>query len=460
MRLHPPARTLPHPKEDRGDLDLLLEAVGRLWVAGVATDPEAFWEKGRRRVSLPGYPFERRRFWFDGVEAAPAPEAEAGEGEAGDAGDAPQGATEEAVAATWQDLLGVAGVGRRDDFFELGGSSLAGIGLASRLQRDHGVDLPGSFLLEAPTVAEQAELIDTLAGGGEAPAASCRVRLQAGSPGRPPLFMVHQVGGHVFTFRALGRELGDDQPLFGLRSRGLEAGEEPFAGLEVMAEHYLELLREEQPRGPVLLGGASMGGMVAWEMARRLVEEGEPPALLALMDTPCGDQMPPKEANAEPVSFVLAESVGMAPRELVSAIGLELAELRELPFEERWEHALEAVRKGERSEKLDESGLDEARRRARVLGANVDALYAYQPEPLPLRLLYFRAAERREADPPRPELPWIELARGGCETVITDGNHETMHDDPAVEGMAGELRRRLDLAADSRARKLWQGARH
>lgn len=71
----------------------------------------------------------------------------------------------------------------------------------------------------------------------------------------------------------------------------------------------------------------------------------------------------------------------------------------------------------------------------------------------------FRAAERREGDPTRPELPWIELARGGCETVITADNHETMHEPPAVEEMAGELRRRLDLAADPRARKPWQGAR-
>ncbi len=449
------ARTLPHPREDRGDLDLLLEAVGRLWVAGVDADPKAFWESGRRRVSLPGYPFQRRRFWFDGVEAPPAPE-DTGAGENG--GDGFESPTEEAVAAAWEDLLGVAGVGRRDDFFELGGSSLAGLGLASRLERDHGASLPGSFLLEAPTVAQQAELIDTLTAGGEAPAASCRVRLQAGSPGRPPLFMVHQVGGHVFTFRALGRELGDDQPLFGLRSRGLEAGEEAFTDLEAMAEHYLELLREEQPRGPVLLGGASMGGMVAWEMARRLVEDGEPPALLTLMDTPCGDQMPAREANAEPVSFVLAESVGTTPRELVKRIGLELSELRTLPFAERWERALAALEEDER-DGLDEATLAQARRRARVLGANVDALYAYEPQPLPLRLLYFRAAERREADPARPELPWIELARGGCETVITAGNHETMHEAPAVEGMAGELRRRLDLAADSRARKLWQGAR-
>ena len=461
------ARTLPHPKEDRGDLDLLLEAVGRLWVAGVGSDPKAFWEGSRRRVPLPGYPFQRRRFWIDGVEAAPAPEA--ADDDAGEAAkDALQGATEEAVAAAWEDLLGVAGVGRRDDFFELGGSSLAGIGLAARLERDHGVDLPGSFLLEAPTVAEQAGLIDTLAEGGEAPAASCRVRLQAGSPGRPPLFMVHQVGGHVFTFRTLGRELGDGQPLFGLRSRGLEAGEEPFPDIEAMAEHYLELLREEKPRGPVLLGGASMGGMVAWEMARRLVEAGEPPALLTLMDTPCGDQMPPKEANAEPVSFVLAETVGTAskpitPRELVAAIGLELPELRALPFDERWERALAALaalgsdaRAGLDEADLDEATLRQARRRARVLGANVDALYAYQPQPLPVRLLYFRAAERREGDPPRPELPWIELARGGCETIITAGNHETMHEEPAVETMAMELRRRLDLAADGKFRQLWQ----
>ncbi|HMB54497.1 MAG TPA: beta-ketoacyl synthase N-terminal-like domain-containing protein, partial [Thermoanaerobaculia bacterium] len=155
------ARTLPHPKENAGDLVTLLDAVGRLWTAGVETDAERFWAgQQRHRTSLPTYPFERRRYSYDEVEAAPEPQAPAdGEGEAA-SGDAPHEGTEATVAAAWEALLGVSGVGRHDDFFDLGGSSLAGVGLASKLGAEFEVELPGSFLLEAATVAEQAAMID------------------------------------------------------------------------------------------------------------------------------------------------------------------------------------------------------------------------------------------------------------------------------------------------------------
>ncbi|HMB52773.1 MAG TPA: thioesterase domain-containing protein, partial [Thermoanaerobaculia bacterium] len=420
-------------------------AVGRLWTAGVETDAGRFWAgQRRRRTSLPTYPFDRRRYSYDSVEAAPAPEpGTAGDGAGAARTDEPREGTEAAVAAAWEALLGVGGIGRHDDVFDLGGSSLAGVGLASKLGAEFEVELPGSFLLEAATVAEQAAMIDRRRAGEAEEPATCLIRLQRGTAGQRPLFMVHQVGGHVFTFRALGKELGAGQPLFGLRSRGLEAGEEPAVTLGEMAEHYLGLMRAEQPRGPYLLGGASMGGMVAWEMARRLHENGDEIALLALMDAPCGDQMPPREENAEPVSFILGERSG---------VRLDGAALRDLPFDERWETALGRLREeGTEPEQFD---LAEARRQARVLEANVAALYAYEPAPLPIPLLFFRAVERRSYDPPRPELPWIELARGGCETVIVDGDHESMHEPANVAGMARVLASRLALATDDRVRRV------
>ena len=437
-------RTLPHPQEQSAELAVLLDAVGRLWTAGVETDAGRFWAGRRqRRISLPGYPFERRRFWYDGIEAAPGPEATVAEGAAAVRDAAPKEGTEATVAAVWRDLLGVADVGRRDDFFDLGGSSLAGVGLASRLALELAVELPGSFLLEAPTVAEQAALIDRRRDGEGEEATSCLVRLQRGTAGRRPLFMVHQVGGHVFSYRALGKELGADQPLCGLRSRGLEAGEQPLATIAGMADHYLGLVRAEQPRGPYLLGGASMGGMVAWEMARRLLDDGEQIALLALMDSPCGDQMPRREANAEAATFILRERTG---------VRLDGEPLRALPFDERWQRALDAL-VAERGA-LGDLDVDAARRQARVLDRNVEALYDHRPQPLPTTLLFFRAGQRRPGDPPRPELPWIELARGGCETVIVDGDHESMHEAANVAAMARLLAARIALVTDERCRRL------
>ncbi|HYG64726.1 MAG TPA: SDR family NAD(P)-dependent oxidoreductase, partial [Thermoanaerobaculia bacterium] len=72
-RQHPARRpeqavavSMRHPKEPKDDLEVLLAAVGRLWLAGVEVDGDAFWAgQRRRRVPLPTYPFERKRFWVD-----------------------------------------------------------------------------------------------------------------------------------------------------------------------------------------------------------------------------------------------------------------------------------------------------------------------------------------------------------------------------------------------------------
>jgi acyl transferase domain-containing protein len=55
-----------HPKEQRSDLEFLLNTVGRLWLAGGAVNFEALdADEQRRRVKLPSYPFERRRYWIE-----------------------------------------------------------------------------------------------------------------------------------------------------------------------------------------------------------------------------------------------------------------------------------------------------------------------------------------------------------------------------------------------------------
>jgi thioesterase domain-containing protein len=259
------------------------------------------------------------------------------------------------------------------------------------------------------------------------------VRLQGGADGRPPLFAVHQVGGHVFSFRPLAKALGAAQPFYGLRSRGLEPGEgEPLASVEAMAEHFLALVREVQPAGPYRLLGASMGGMIAFEMAHRLREAGDEVALLALQDTPCGAQMPRRPREPAELTALLFAGVGLP---------LSGAELRPLSPDCQLVHALARAREaGAVGADFD---LDQARRLRDVLAANVEALYAYRPRPYPGRIVLFRAAERRNEDSRRPELAWIELAEGGLDFVVVPGNHATMHEPGNVEVMAERLRGRL-----------------
>jgi pimeloyl-ACP methyl ester carboxylesterase len=193
----------------------------------------------------------------------------------------PCDAVELRLAAIWEDLLGVT-PGARDSFFSLGGHSLLAVRLMSRIARDLGQQLPLSVLFQAPTLEGLAAVLRargcTLASSG-----SPLVTLAAGGAGAP-FFCVHPIGGSVFCYLDLARRLGGGRPFYALEARGLQAGEEPGGSVEEMAGRYLAAVRAVQPVGPYLLGGWSFGALVALEMARRLEEQGERVALLALFD--------------------------------------------------------------------------------------------------------------------------------------------------------------------------------
>ncbi len=110
------------------------------------------------------------------------------------------------------------------------------------------------------------------------------VELQGGGS-RLPLVCIHPVMGTVLCYADLARALGPEQPVYALRARGLVAGEAPQRRIEEMAASYLRAVREVRPQGPFALLGWSMGGVVAYEMARQLVAAGEEVALLVLVDT-------------------------------------------------------------------------------------------------------------------------------------------------------------------------------
>jgi amino acid adenylation domain-containing protein len=458
----PVSTSLRHPKEETADRAVLLGALGRLWAAGVEVDWAAHHGGARRRrLALPTYPFERRRFWIDYPAAgrspedaagptAPVPEVPAVTPESGPpAGSAaPQTPLEEQLAAAFRELLGVPRVGIHDDFFELGGSSLLALRLAARLGPLVGRELSPHFLLEAPTVARLAALLE--AEGAAVPAApeavaaaSCLVPLHGGDGGgngHRPLFLVHPVGGHVYFYRGLAAGLGGAVPVYGLRARGAVAGEEPLASVPEMAAHYLEELRRVTPAGPYRLGGSSMGGLVAYEMAQQLAAGGERVELLALLDTPVPGALPsPPEDDAAILDYLLR---GRLP--------LSLEELRRRSPEEQLEVVVrEARESGLLPPDLDLAG---ARRLVNMVRAHFAALFAYQPRPYPGKLVFLRATERQRWDAAYPEREWIELAAGGVEVHLVPGNHVSMHHPPHLTALARTLRASLEglVAAEHR----------
>ncbi|MDX6672856.1 MAG: acetoacetyl-CoA synthetase, partial [Solirubrobacteraceae bacterium] len=187
--------------------------------------------------------------------------------------------TEARVRAIWESVLGVAQLRADDEFFDVGGTSLAAVRIFQLIHDRLGVDLPVSTLLRASTTAALAAVID-------GPAAERFPSLQPLRPGTggSPLFVVHALHGDVLFFRPLALRMSTDRPVYGLQARGLDPREQPQTRIEDMAETYVETIRSVQPHGPYALAGYSFGGLVAFEMARRLSVLGEDVDMLELIE--------------------------------------------------------------------------------------------------------------------------------------------------------------------------------
>src|SRR5262249_28686389 len=98
-----------------------------------------------------------------------------------------------------------------------------------------------------------------------------------------PLFLMHEPSGEVLAYERLSRYLDDDLPVYGLKAVPGDAAR-PVTN-EMLAERYVRVIRNVQPHGPYRLAGWSAGGVIAYEMARRLLSENESVEFLGMIDS-------------------------------------------------------------------------------------------------------------------------------------------------------------------------------
>jgi acetoacetyl-CoA synthetase len=192
----------------------------------------------------------------------------------------PHATLEDQLATIWRDVLGVWPIQREDDFFEIGGTSLLTVPLFQAIHDRLGRSLPLSTIISAPTVASMASVLREQTDDQWSPL----VLLKPGV-GQTPLFIAPGLRGEVLGLRPLARALATDRPVYGVRTQSLFAGDQPHQRVEEIAEHQTAHIRSLQPVGPYALSGYSFGGLIAYEIARRLRSGGERVEFLGLIDT-------------------------------------------------------------------------------------------------------------------------------------------------------------------------------
>src|SRR3954470_2570871 len=184
------------------------------------------------------------------------------------------------VARIWEEVLRVPVRAPEDDFFDSGGDSLTAVAFVLELERALHLEIALTMINEAPRFDQLCEALRER----RAPGSSPLITLKEGD-GQAPMFFIHGVGGNVVELLPTARLLTYPGAVIGVRARGVVRGETPHTSIHAMAADYLREIKKRQPNGPYNLCGYSSGGLVAFEIARRLSESGDEVGWVGMFDT-------------------------------------------------------------------------------------------------------------------------------------------------------------------------------
>ncbi|NEQ16744.1 MAG: type I polyketide synthase, partial [Moorea sp. SIO3E2] len=347
---------------------------------------------------------------------------------------------------------------------DLGLDSLMAVQLRNHLQSSVGCSLRSTLLFDYPTIEA---MVDYLSQELLADLGSPSKKTQNNSTGtesflstlvpiqpegsKPPLFLVSGILGNVFDFQQLARHLGSEQPLYGLRTLGLEEDLQPYTCMADIAAHHIKAVQTVQPNGPYLLGGHSFGGKVAFEMAQQLLSQGQEVSLLTIVDVQVEIPEPEKDVvNWDNAKFI-TELATIYGGLLGQNLDISREALQFLSSEEQLNYFLERLKNaGQMLSKTDLSRIFE------VYKANTQAIASYQPQEIDgTPITFFRASEfgavgdylpNQLTTLKDPTWGWDRLSAQPLEFHVVPGNHFSMVTEPHISVLAQQLQYCLDKA--------------
>lgn len=323
------------------------------------------------------------------------------------------------LAELWAEILELPAAGPDTDFFAAGGNSLLALRLVHRVNERFAVDLPFGQLFEAPTAAALARRLHVRTKSSPA------VELKGGEG--TELFLFHPVGGSVSSYSRLAADWPG--PVTAFQSAALATGTAPGGqGLAEMASSYREELLSRSAEGPYLLGGWSLGGVLAFEVARQLAEQGRA-ARIFLIDADVTTLRGPGTGAERHLAFLADVAGGRLPEAVAHAIrGAAESTLTQVARDA-------AVDAGVLPPEVD---LRQYELLAGTHTANLAALAAYRPEPCPgLSGLAFVAGRTARADP----LPRWRSLIPDLETEVWPEDHYSLVEPDQLERISARVQK-------------------
>lgn len=351
--------------------------------------------------------------------------------------------TEHVLVDIWKEVLKTEVVGRNSDFFDLGGHSLLAVSLMGKIEHFTGKRIPLAILFTHSKLEQLASYIDH---------ADIRsdwrslVRLKPFG-NKVPLFLIHAAGLNVMLYNSMVNNLSADQPVYGLQAKGLSGEEVPLSTIEEIAAHYISEIKSVAPRGPYAFAGFSLGGIIAFEMARQLVQQGEVVSFVGMFDTVAFTS-----DKHMPVIARYLRRIKIAVMKVAYVIWLFLTdkETREAGFLDKkfkslkWRlRRLRFMFKAQQAYlKGDKDNLPEYLHDVHELNTRAMENYVLKPSPIAIDL--FRARRQTFYIEESKTYGWSKYALNGVNIHHIPGEHSTIFWPPYDKIVADLIQQRLD----------------
>ncbi|MBL8262873.1 MAG: alpha/beta fold hydrolase, partial [Xanthomonadaceae bacterium] len=351
---------------------------------------------------------------------------------------APSTSTEEALVKIVADVLAVDAVkiSVLSNFFELGGHSLLIPRLMVRIKEELGVSLTAIDLYSMGTMREYGEKIDFgdgQHGGALVPGAPGLFKLKDGPRSSGALLLIHPVGGQVHCYVELSKAIRFDGSIYAMQA---DPDNDAQDALQHMATTYLEVFRRVDQAGPRVVGGWSMGGVIAYEMARQMAQEGAAPRSVIMLDSHSPAILARKVEKDASRDSERAMLLAMA-----SELGINFGRIEDDEWSELQSTSMDvllekflAVGKAQRKLPADFSRED-LRRRLDVLLVNERAFMSYVPMRYDGDVVLLRAMDGRVED---RSLGWAGLA-SRLAVVDVPGSHYSIVRRPHLDILVREF---------------------
>ncbi len=342
----------------------------------------------------------------------------------------PTSITEHKLLKIWKELLNIDHLSIHDDFFSLGGHSIMAVQMVGRIDKYFDKQVPLSILYEKGNIQSLAYYVDNLF---DEEWSSLVTINKTGS--LSPIFFVHPIGGNVLCYAQLAEMLGDDQPIYGLQSYGLNKKVHGHETVEEMADYYVNIIQNTIVDNTCKIIGWSMGGVIGYEVARRLSMLNVNVQLVMIdswLSKLNGETIEIDESNLT-ISFFKDFCNGQLDRTILNDLVIDDSNMLE--------SMLVNLRK---LEKIPESiSASETKTLLNVYKANTIALWKYHPEymELPTSLL---VAKENSNDMFANLIPLAQENRDKnlsdkMKIRYLDGDHYSIFNNQNIEKLVGEI---------------------